>query len=179
MSTDISDGVAAVSIAGVPDDAVDISGDGGCCKRILTPGDPASGTPFAGAEVQVHYVGTLLSDGSEFDSSRKRPGNFRFKIGKGQVIKGWDIGVATMSVGEKAILQIPSDYAYGKRGVGPIPGGADLTFELEVVSTEDDRYKYVKWQVLGFILFAIFIVNFVPYLQNHNYAHVSTGGGRH
>ena len=116
MSTDISDGVAAVSIAGVPDDAVDISGDGGCCKRILTPGDPASGTPFAGAEVQVHYVGTLLSDGSEFDSSRKRPGNFRFKIGKGQVIKGWDTGVATMHKGEKCELFCRHDYAYGEHG---------------------------------------------------------------
>jgi len=120
---------------GVPDDAVDISDDGGLCKRILTQGEPDSGTPFEGAEVQVHYVGTLLSDGSKFDSSRDRPGNFKFKIGQGQVIKGWDKGVATMHKGEKAELFCRSDYAYGDSGSPPkIPGGATLKFEVELLS---------------------------------------------
>ena len=106
---------------GVPSDAVDISDDGGLCKRILVEGDPDAGTPFDGAEVQVHYVGTLLSDGSKFDSSRDRPGNFKFKIGKGQVIKGWDQGVATMHKGEKAELFCRADYAYGESGSPLLP----------------------------------------------------------
>ena len=93
------------------------------------------GVPFEGAEVQVHYVGTLLSDGSKFDSSRDRPGNFSFKIGKGQVIKGWDKGVATMHKGEKAELFCRADYAYGEGGSPPkIPGGATLKFEVELLS---------------------------------------------
>jgi len=120
---------------GVPADAVDISDDGGLCKRILVAGDAAEGMPFEGAEVQVHYVGTLLSDGSKFDSSRDRPGNFKFKIGQGQVIKGWDVGVATMHKGEKAELFCRADYAYGENGSPPkIPGGATLKFEVELLS---------------------------------------------
>ena len=96
---------------GVPSDAVDLSGDGGLCKRILVAGDPSEGSPLKGAEVQVHYVGTLVSDGSKFDSSRGRPGNFSFKLGMGRVIKGWDVGVATMLKGKKAELYCRSDYA--------------------------------------------------------------------
>ena len=125
----------ATRLEGVPEDAVDISDRQGLYKRILTPGDEAEGTPFEGAEVQVHYVGTLLSDGSKFDSSRDRPGNFKFKIGQGQVIKGWDKGVATMHKGEKAELFCRSDYAYGESGSPPkIPGGATLKFEVELLS---------------------------------------------
>ena len=124
---------------GVPDDAVDITGNGGLCKRILVAGDEAGGTPFAGAEVQVHYVGTLLSDGSKFDSSRDRPGNFKFTIGKGSVIQGWDKGVATMHKGEKAELFCRSDFAYGERGSPPkIPGGATLKFEVELLSWAEE-----------------------------------------
>ena len=125
---------------GVPADAVDISGDGGLCKRVLAEGDATAGTPFDGAEVQVHYVGTLLSDGSKFDSSRDRPGNFSFKIGKGQVIKGWDMGVATMRKGEKAELFCRADYAYGETGSPPkIPGGATLKFEVELLSWAEPK----------------------------------------
>ena len=91
------------------------------------------GTPFDGAEVQVHYVGTLLSDGSKFDSSRDRPGNFSFKIGKGAVIKGWDVGVAGMQVGEKRKLVVPPRLGYGKRGSGKdIPPDSTLVFEVEL-----------------------------------------------
>jgi hypothetical protein len=130
----------------VPDDAVAISGDGGLCKRILTAGDPAEGTPFDGAEVQVHYVGTLLSDGSKFDSSRDRPGNFKFKIGKGQVIKGWDQGVATMHKGEVAELFCRADYAYGTSGSPPtIPGGATLKFEVELLSWAEPAKQ--RWEL--------------------------------
>ena len=125
---------------GVPEDAVDLSGEGGLCKKILVAGDESEGTPFEGAEVQVHYVGTLLSDGSKFDSSRDRPGNFKFKIGQGQVIKGWDKGVATMHKGEKAELFCRSDFAYGEKGSPPkIPGGATLKFEVELLSWEEQE----------------------------------------
>ena len=127
--------MAATRPEGVPQDAVDLSEDGGLCKRVLVKGDADGGTPFEGAEVQVHYVGTLLSDGSKFDSSRDRPGNFSFRIGKGSVIKGWDVGVATMHKGEKAELFCRADYAYGEGGSPPkIPGGATLKFEVELLS---------------------------------------------
>ena len=66
----------------------------------------------------MHYVGTLKSNGEQFDSSRDRGTPFEFKIGKGKVIKGWDEGVMEMSLGEKAILHITSDYGYGSEGIG-------------------------------------------------------------
>merc|ERR1719217_128901 len=131
---------------GVPTDAVDLSDDGGLCKRILTPGDPSEGVPFEGAEVQVHYVGTLLSDGSKFDSSRDRPGNFKFTLGRGAVIKGWDKGVTTMHKGEKAELFCRADYAYGEQGSPPkIPGGATLKFEVELLSWGEDEAAARPW----------------------------------
>jgi hypothetical protein len=137
---------AAARPDGVPTDAVDISDDGGLCKRVLTAGDPAEGTPCIGAEVQVHYVGTLLSDGSKFDSSRDRPGNFKFKIGKGQVILGWDKGVATMHKGEVAELFCRADYAYGVSGSPPkIPGGATLKFEVELLSWAEPTKE--RWEL--------------------------------
>ena len=140
---DISDAVGRPE--GVPADAVDVCGDGGLCKRILVEGDAAEGTPFDGAEVQVHYVGTLLSDGSKFDSSRDRPGNFSFKIGQGAVIKGWDKGVATMHKGEKAELFCRADYAYGESGSPPkIPGGATLKFEVELLSWAEPEKQ--RWE---------------------------------
>ena len=85
-------------------------------------------------QVKVHYVGTLL-DGSKFDSSRDRPGFFEFDLGEGAVIKGWDVGVATMKKGEVATLVCRQDYAYGEHGHPPtIPGGATLKFEVELLS---------------------------------------------
>lgn len=91
--------------------------------------------PSKGDDVTVHYVGTLESDGSKFDSSRDRGEPFKFKIGMGQVIKGWDLGVASMRKGEKAVFTLPSDYAYGDSGSPPkIPGGATLVFEIELLS---------------------------------------------
>ena len=66
-----------------------------------------------------NHAGTLESDGSKFDSSRDRDRPFKFTIGQGQVIKGWDEGFASMKVGEKAKLAIRSDYGYGERGSPP------------------------------------------------------------
>ena len=79
-------------------------------------------TPWTGDKVFVHYVGTL-TDGSKFDSSRDRGERFSFNLGKSEVIKGWDQGVATMKIGEKAMFTIKADYAYGSAGSPPkIPG---------------------------------------------------------
>ena len=96
--------------------------------------------PGHGVTVQVHYTGTLCADGEKFDSSRDRPGNFSFTIGEGQVIKGWDQGVATMHKGEVAELYCRADYAYGEQGSPPkIPGGATLKFEVELLSWGEDE----------------------------------------
>jgi FKBP-type peptidyl-prolyl cis-trans isomerase FkpA len=87
-----------------------------------------------GKTVAVHYVGTLTS-GSTFDSSRPRGEPFEFLLGSGQVIAGWDQGVAGMKVGGLRRLTIPPELAYGARGFPPvIPGNSTLVFEVELLS---------------------------------------------
>mmetsp|Transcript_58029 Transcript_58029/g.180288 ORF Transcript_58029/g.180288 Transcript_58029/m.180288 type:complete len:86 (+) Transcript_58029:1-258(+) len=82
----------------------------------------------------MHYTGTLSSNGKKFDSSVDRGQPFKTRIGVGQVIQGWDEGVPQMSLGEKAILRMTSDYGYGSAGAGGvIPPNADLTFEVELL----------------------------------------------
>jgi len=103
--------------------------------ETLQPGD---GTTFPknGQTVVVHYTGTL-EDGSKFDSSRDRGSPFKFRIGKGEVIKGWDQGVAQMSIGQRARLICSPDYAYGSRGhPGIIPPNATLIFDVELIRVE-------------------------------------------
>lgn len=85
--------------------------------------------------VKVHYTGKLL-DGTVFDSSVERGEPIAFTLGVGQVIKGWDEGIALMSKGEKGVLYIPYDLAYGPRQNGPIPAYANLIFEVELVDFE-------------------------------------------
>jgi peptidylprolyl isomerase len=86
-----------------------------------------------GDTVSVHYVGTL-TNGTEFDSSRKRGQPFVFTLGKGQVIRGWDQGVVGMKVGGKRKLVIPPALAYGEHGMGSvIPPNSTLTFEVELM----------------------------------------------
>ena len=89
--------------------------------------------PISGQTVVVHYTGTL-TDGTKFDSSRDRNQPFSFKIGAGQVIQGWDEGLATMKIGGRRKLVIPSKLGYGDRGAGGvIPGGATLIFDVELL----------------------------------------------
>ena len=102
-------------------------------KEILQAGDGKT-FPQKGKAVKVHYTGTL-TNGKKFDSSRDRGEPFGFKIGLGQVIRGWDEGVATMSVGERAKLTCSPDFAYGDRGFpGLIPPGSTLVFDVELLS---------------------------------------------
>eukprot|EP00730_Choanoeca_flexa_P009774 TRINITY_DN1325_c0_g1_i1.p1 TRINITY_DN1325_c0_g1~~TRINITY_DN1325_c0_g1_i1.p1 ORF type:complete len:406 (+),score=155.74 TRINITY_DN1325_c0_g1_i1:45-1262(+) len=115
----------------------DICGDGSILKEIIKAGDGTK--PLKGADVEVHYTGTLL-DGSKFDSSRDRNSPFTFKLGQGSVIKGWDQGVATMKVGETAKFTIQSHKAYGKAGSPPkIPADATLVFEVELLSWSNEE----------------------------------------
>ena len=87
----------------------------------------------AGQTVSVHYVGTLL-DGTKFDSSRDRGTPFKFPLGAGRVIQGWDRGVAGMKIGGQRKLTIPPELAYGARGFPPvIPANATLVFEIELL----------------------------------------------
>ena len=98
----------------------------------ITSAEGAS--PKTGDTVTVHYTG-WLTDGTKFDSSVDRDDPFAFVLGHGQVIQGWDQGVATMRVGDKARLTIPAELAYGASGYpGAIPPNATLIFEVELLS---------------------------------------------
>ncbi len=86
----------------------------------------------SGKTVAVHYTG-WLTNGNKFDSSRDRGEPFRFPLGGGRVIKGWDEGVQGMKVGGKRRLLVPPDLGYGSRGIGPIPANATLIFDVEAL----------------------------------------------
>lgn len=90
----------------------------------------------SGKTVDVHYTG-WLTDGKKFDSSLDRGEPFSFRLGGGQVIRGWDQGVVGMKVGGKRKLTIPSDLAYGDRGFPPvIPPRSTLVFEVELLGVK-------------------------------------------
>jgi FKBP-type peptidyl-prolyl cis-trans isomerase len=100
-------------------------------EKITSGNGPA---PKSGDTVTVHYTG-WLTDGTKFDSSVDRNDPFAFALGQGQVIQGWDQGVATMRVGDKVRLTIPPELAYGPSGYpGAIPPNATLIFEVELLA---------------------------------------------
>jgi len=119
----------AISFSQSPDTLSTSSG----LKYIIV--EKGSGAPAEnGKAVEVHYTGKLI-DGKVFDSSRERNEPIEFILGQGQVIKGWDEGIALMSVGDKFQLIIPPDLGYGSKGAGNvIPANATLIFDVELMS---------------------------------------------
>lgn len=108
-----------------------VTTDSGLKYKELQEGTGA--TPQKGQTVVVHYTGTL-EDGTKFDSSRDRNQPFKFKLGEGQVIKGWDEGLSTMKVGGRRELIIPPELGYGARGAGGvIPPNSTLIFDVELL----------------------------------------------
>ncbi|GHV11711.1 hypothetical protein AGMMS49938_02900 [Fibrobacterales bacterium] len=101
----------------------------------------AGDTVKSGQLVQVHYIGWLATDSikndsTKFDGSRDRGEPLEFVLGAGQVIKGWDLGIEGMKIGEIRKLKIPSALAYGNRSMGPIPANSDLVFEVELLNAQ-------------------------------------------
>ncbi len=88
-----------------------------------------------GKTVATHYVGTL-ANGTKFDSSLDRGQAFEFTLGKGQVIKGWDLGIAGMRVGGVRKLIVSPELGYGQQAIGPIPANSTLTFEVQLVGVK-------------------------------------------
>jgi len=118
-------------------DELHLTNDRGVIKKIVKVGE-AGPDIETGQEVVVNYTGRL-EDGTVFDSSIDKEA-LKINIGVGQVIKGWDLGIMAMKLGEKATLTIKSQYAYGEMGSPPmIPGGATLIFDVELMSIADRR----------------------------------------
>jgi FKBP-type peptidyl-prolyl cis-trans isomerase FkpA len=113
------------------DDMAEKITDSGLKYEDLVEGEGA--VAEAGQTVTVHYTG-WLTDGSKFDSSLDRNQPFQFRLGKGQVIRGWDEGVQGMKIGGKRKLTIPSQLGYGAAGAGGvIPANATLVFDVELL----------------------------------------------
>ncbi|CAK9051561.1 unnamed protein product [Durusdinium trenchii] len=123
-------------------------------KTILKDGDKTT-FPRRGDKLRMHYVGTFKT-GEVFDSSRKAGQPIGFQVGLGQVIRGWDEGVMQMSLGEKARLDITSDFAYGRQGAGDvIPPNTDLVFEVELLAiNEKEAPKDFADQMLSCVCYA-------------------------
>eukprot|EP00747_Dinoflagellata_sp_TGD_P058953 gnl/TRDRNA2_/TRDRNA2_151349_c0_seq1.p1 gnl/TRDRNA2_/TRDRNA2_151349_c0~~gnl/TRDRNA2_/TRDRNA2_151349_c0_seq1.p1 ORF type:complete len:575 (-),score=154.49 gnl/TRDRNA2_/TRDRNA2_151349_c0_seq1:139-1863(-) len=134
-----------MAVSRAPADAVEELPKG-VKKEIVAAAAPGEERiPKQGDECTVHYVGRFATgDEEEFDNSRNRGEPIRFTLGAGQVVKGWDLAVATMRWGEVAKFTCAPQFAYGDQGAPPkIPGGATLVFEIELVSfcSEDDLFE--------------------------------------
>ncbi len=132
-SSAATDQAPAVTVTNVTDSGL------GIAELVVGDGDSAA----AGQTAVVHYTGWLFdpgapgSRGQKFDSSRDRGQPFRFPLGAGRVIRGWDEGVAGMRVGGRRELVIPPELGYGDRGAGGvIPPGATLVFDVELLGVE-------------------------------------------
>ncbi|XP_063439955.1 uncharacterized protein LOC134721123 [Mytilus trossulus] len=102
----------------------------------IKPGDGKT-FPSMGQNVTVHYTGKLYSNGQQFDSSLERNEPFTFTLGVGQVIRGWDIAVAHLTLGQKARFTVGPEYAYGEQGIqGTIPPKSILVFDVELLSIQ-------------------------------------------
>ncbi|XWS07741.1 hypothetical protein CRYUN_Cryun41cG0016500 [Craigia yunnanensis] len=118
------------------DDVVDLTGDGGVVKKIITRAKAGALTPSEDRPmVDVHYEGTLAETGEVFDTTHEDNSVLSFELGKGTVIQAWDIALRTMKVGEVAKITCKPEYAYGTAGSPPdIPPNATLIFEVELLS---------------------------------------------
>lgn len=126
--------IGGLAMSATPANAQSAMTSGFVVETIKAGTGPA---PKAGQTCVIHYTGTLSADGKKFDSSRDRGQPFEFRLGTGQVIRGWDEGVAQMKVGGRYLLKIRSDYGYGPRGAaGVIPPNADLTFDVELIGVK-------------------------------------------
>ena len=136
--------VAAIAVAAgcaAEENAEESMGQSNITELIKTDETPGTGhEAAAGRTVTVHYTGWLYDQGKpdhkgkKFDSSRDRGDPFTFRLGRGQVIRGWDDGVAGMKVGGRRTLTIPPEYGYGAQGApGAIPPNATLVFDVELL----------------------------------------------
>ena len=114
------------------EDYIDLSGDGGVLKKIVKEGNGVS--PKLGSTVFLYYAGRL-EDGTEFDKTDDDP--FYFKLGGGEVIEGWDICVASMTIGEECECFLNSKYAYGSSGAGDvIKPNSNLIFKMNLLKSK-------------------------------------------
>jgi len=132
------------------DNFIDISGDNGVLKKKITEGVGKEAKP--GDLVKVDYQGQL-SNGDIFDSTFSRREPFTFRLGEGKVIKGWEIGIQTMKVGEKSIFKLSPFYGYKKKGIPPIiPPNAELIFDvslLEIIDPSGNENPIYEGTILG------------------------------
>jgi peptidylprolyl isomerase len=103
---------------------------------MFTEINPKNRQPKPGDIVKVHYTGKLTND-SIFDSSVKRGTPISFALGQGKVIKGWDEGIGYLHIGDKAVLTIPANLAYGEKKMGPIPANSKLIFDIELIDVTE------------------------------------------